>query len=141
MAHPKLVHQLLDERRTLIAHELLPAPELVAAGAPVEGPVAEGVDDRKSLDTRFSEAVASALPPRCGAAGEDPCLDEPHQAVGEDVRRDALDGPGEQRPEVAAVAEDDVAQHEQRPAISEHLDGGVDRTPRPWFHGSSLTGI
>ncbi|MGS2640239.1 hypothetical protein [Streptosporangium sp. G12] len=38
-------------------------------------------------------------------------------------------------------AEDDVAQHEQRSAISEHLDGGVDRTPGPWFHDSSLTGI
>ena len=80
-------------------------------------------------------------PRRGGAAGEDPRVDEPHEAVGEDVRSDALDRPGEQRPEVAAVAEDDVAQHEQRPAISEHLDGGVDRTPGPWFHDSSLTAI
>src|ERR1700754_1674532 len=141
VADTKLVHELLDERRTLVAHEPLPAPELVAARAPVEAPVAEGVNDRKSLDTGFSQAVASALPPHGGAAGEDPCLDEPHEAVGEDVRGDALDRPGEQRPKVAAVAEDDVAKHEQRPAISEHLDGGVDRTPGPWFHDSSLTGI
>ena len=141
MADAELVHELLDERRTLIAHELLPAPELGAAGAPVEAPVAEGVDDRKRLDAGFGEAVASALPAGGGAAGEDPRIDEPHEAVGEDVRGDALDRPGEQRPEVAAVAEDDVAQHEQRPAISEHLDGGVDRAPGPWFHDSSLTGI
>jgi hypothetical protein len=93
VADAKLVHELLDERRTLIAHELLPAPELGAAGAPVEAPVAEGVDDRKSLDTSFREAVASALPPGCDAAGEDPCVDEPHEAVGEDIRGDALDRP------------------------------------------------
>lgn len=36
VADAKLVHDLLDERRTLIAHELLSAPELVAAGAPVD---------------------------------------------------------------------------------------------------------
>lgn len=141
VAGAEFVHELLDERRALIAHELLPAPELVAARAPVEAPVAEGVDDRESLDASFRETVASALPPRGGAAGEDPCVDEPYEAVGEDVRSDALDRPGEQRPEVAAVAEDDVAQHEQRPAISEHLDGCVDRTPGPWFHCSSLTAI
>ena len=88
-----------------------------------------------------SEAVLRALPTGGRAASEDPCLDQPHQPVGEDVRRDALDRPGEQRPEVAAVAEHDVAKNEQRPAISEHLDGGVDRTPGPWFHDSSLTRI
>src|SRR5690349_6053335 len=141
MADAKLVHEFLDERRTLVAHELLPDPEFGAAGAPVESPVSEGIDDRESLDTRFGEAVAGTLPPRRGAAGEDSRLHEPHEAVGEDVRRDALDRPGEQRPEVAAIAEDDVAQHEHRPAISEHLDGGVDRTLGPWFHDSSLTGI
>ncbi|GFJ94247.1 hypothetical protein Prum_078890 [Phytohabitans rumicis] len=62
MADAEFVHEFLDERRTFIAHELLPAPELGAAGAPVEAPVAERVDDRKSLDASFGEAVASALP-------------------------------------------------------------------------------
>ncbi len=38
VADAELVHELRDERRTLIAHELLPASELVAAGAPVEAP-------------------------------------------------------------------------------------------------------
>jgi hypothetical protein len=138
VADAKLVHELLDERRALLAHELVPVPELRAAGAPVEAPVADGANDRKRLDTGFREAVASALPPRRGAAGEDSRLDEPHEAVGEDVRSDAFGRTGEQRPEVAAVAEDDVAQHEQRPAISEHLDGGVDRAPGSWFHDSLL---
>ena len=73
VAHPKFVHELLDERRTFLAHELLPAPELVAAGAPVEAPVAEGVDDRESLDAGFREAVASALPTGCGTWMEKPC--------------------------------------------------------------------
>ena len=67
----QLVHEFIDERRTLIAHELLPGPELVAAGPPVEAPVAQGVDDRYRLDPCFSQAEASALPPGCGAAGED----------------------------------------------------------------------
>ena len=106
---------------------------------PVEAPVAQGEDDRHGLDPGFRQAEASALPPAGGAPGEDPGVEEPLEAVGEDVRRDALDRAGEQRAEVAAVAEDDVAQDEQRPAISEHLDGGVDRTPGPWFHDSSLT--
>ena len=32
---------------------------------------------------------------------------------------------------MATVCEDDVAEDEQAPAIAEHLDGGVDRAPRP----------
>src|SRR4051812_509663 len=141
VADPELIHELLDERRPLVPHELLSAPELDAAGTPGEAPVPEGIDDGKRLDTGFREAVASALPPRRGAAGQDPRIDEPHEAVGEDVRSDAFGRPGEQCPEVATVGEDDVAQDEQRPAVSEHLDGGVDRAPGPWFHESSLTGI
>jgi predicted NBD/HSP70 family sugar kinase len=141
MTDAELVHELVDKRRAFITHELLPAPEPGAAGAPVEAPVAEGVDDRERLDASFGQAVAGALPARRGAAGEDSRLDEPHEAVGQDVRGDALDRPGEQHPEVAAVAKDDVAQHEHRPAVSEHLDGGVDRASGPWLHDSSLTGI
>jgi len=34
-------------------------------------------------------------------------------------------------PEIAAVCEDDVAEDERPPAVAGHLDGGVDRAPRP----------
>ena len=72
--------------------KLLPGLELFAAGTPVEAPVAQGADDRHRLDPRFGQAEASALPPDYGpSAGEDPCVDEPLQAVGEDIRGDALD--------------------------------------------------
>src|SRR5262249_45574363 len=101
VAHPEVVHELPDERRTFPAHEWLAALGLIAAGAPVEAPVAGGVDYGRGRDAGFREAVASALPTGCGPAGEDPCLDEPHETVGEDVRSYALDRPGEQGPEVA----------------------------------------
>ena len=63
VADAKLLHELLDERRTFVAHELLSGPELDGARAPVEAPVAEGLEDRERLDPRFREGVASALPP------------------------------------------------------------------------------
>src|SRR6186997_2105989 len=58
VAYAQLVHELVDERGTLVAHELLSASELGAAGGPVEAPVAEGVDDRQGLDAGFREAEA-----------------------------------------------------------------------------------
>jgi len=90
---------------TLIAHELLPAPELGAAGAPVEAPVAEGVDDRKSLDASFSETVAGALPPDAVAAGEDPAATEPLEASARMLDAMPSIDPVSSAPEVAAVAE------------------------------------
>jgi hypothetical protein len=49
------------------------------------------------------------------------------EAARQDVGGDALRGAGGELAEVAAVAEHDVAQHEDRPPVAEHLDGGVDR--------------
>jgi hypothetical protein len=69
VADAELLHEFLDEPGTLVAHELLPASELGVAGAPVEAPVAESVDDRESPDAGFSEAEARALPAGGGSAG------------------------------------------------------------------------
>jgi len=110
------------------------AAQIVVARAPGPTPVGEGVQDRDGLDAGLGEAVPSAGAARGRSAGEDACLDEPHESVGEDVRRDALGGPGEQSAEEAAVLEDDVAQDEQRPAIAEYIGGGTDPV-----HDPSLT--
>src|SRR6202022_563403 len=55
----------------------------------------------------------------------------PLQPVGQDVGGDPLLGACQQLPEVAAMAEHHVPQHEQAPAVTERLDRGVDRATRP----------
>ena len=69
--------RLVDEPRAFGAHEFLSCPELWAPGAPVEAPVAEGVDDRQGLDARLREAVPRALTADGVVAGQDSCRDEP----------------------------------------------------------------
>lgn len=98
------------------------------------------------LDAGLGEAVASPLPPSSRAASEQTGLDKPHETVGEDVRGNALDRCSEQRSEVATIDEDDVAQYEQRPAVSwtstAALIGPPGRVttatapPRPAFRGN-----
>jgi hypothetical protein len=58
---------------------------------------------------------------------ENPLRHQPLQAVGEDVGGDALRGIEELR--VAVLAADDVADHEQRPAVAEHVERAGDRAP------------
>jgi hypothetical protein len=77
----------------------------------------------------------------CGTTSAGRCLSaesEPRRAAcscsfvepaAEDVGRDSLLRAMEQLAKVAPVAEDHVAQHEHRPRVAEHLDGGVDRHP------------
>ena len=111
-----------------MTHQVLPGPQLRRARAPVEAPAAERVDDRQGLDAGLGEAVPDPLSSRRIVADEDACGDESLQPVGEDVRGDPLEGPGEQLTEVAAVPEDDVTQHEHRPVVAERLDRDVDGT-------------
>jgi hypothetical protein len=70
------------------------------------------------------------VPTTSVVAGEQPGRHEPLEAAGEDVGCDALLAAGEQLAEVAAVAEHDVAQHEHRPWVAQHFDGGVDGASR-----------
>jgi hypothetical protein len=62
--------------------------------------------------------------------GEEAVGDQPLEAVGEDVRGDVLFGAFLQDAEVAPVAEHDLAQDQQRPAVADHLHRGVDRAAR-----------
>ena len=50
------------------------------------------------------------------------------QTVGENVTGDALAG-GKEFLEGAVATDHDVADDEQGPAVAEHFDGGVERTP------------
>jgi hypothetical protein len=51
---------------------------------------------------------------------------------GDEERRDRIHDQVEARvAKRPPVSEDDVAEDEHAPAIAEHLDGGVDRAPRP----------
>ena len=92
-----------------------------------EAPVAERNHDGEHLDARLGERVRHPLPTAGVVAGEQPGGHELLEAAGEDVGRDALLGAGDQFAEVPAIAEHDVAQHEHRPRVTKHLDGGVDR--------------
>src|SRR6266508_3246593 len=97
-----------------------------------EAPVAERDHDREHLDARLGERVCRALPTAGVVAGEQPGGHKLLEAAGEDVGGDALLGSGDQLAEVAAIAEHDVAQHERRPRVAEHLDGGIDGASRAW---------
>src|SRR5262249_13000514 len=110
------------------------------ARAPVaKSPAAELGEHRYELDRGFGQAVARALAGSRVLAGEQSGVDESLEPVGENIRGDSLDRIGLQFPEIAAVAEDDVAENEQAPAITEHLDGGVDRALRPRLVGFAHT--
>jgi hypothetical protein len=87
-----------------------------------QAPVAERDHDRQHLDARLGERVCRPLPTAGGLAGQQPGRHELLEAAREDVGGDALLGAGDELAEVAAVAEHDVAQHEDCPRVAEHLD-------------------
>jgi hypothetical protein len=92
--------------------------------------LAECGHDGDELDRGLGEAVfgasaAASLRPGWQAVG-----DQPPEAVGEDVRGDCLFGAFLQDVEVPPVAEHDIAQDQQRPAVADHLHRGVDRATR-----------
>jgi hypothetical protein len=62
--------------------------------------------------------------------GEKTVGDQPPEAVGEDVRGDALFGAFLQDAEVSPVAEHYVAQDQRRLAVADHFHRGVDRAAR-----------
>ena len=85
------------------------------------------------FDGCFGQAVGGALAGTGVVPSEQTRCDEIAQPTGQDVRRDALFVLALQRPEVAAVLEHDVAQHDDAPPVAQHLYCHVDRTPRPSF--------
>ncbi len=58
----EFVHELGNEGRALLPHDLLSGPELRRTGAPVESPVAQAIDDEQCLNPCLGRAVANALP-------------------------------------------------------------------------------
>ena len=127
----QLVDHRFDDVWAAIAEQLGPHPKSPFAVAVRESPVAEGDHDWEHLDTGLGERVCGPLPAASLLAGEQPGCDKVLEPAGEDVGGDALLGTGDQFAEVATVAEHDVAQHEHRPRVAEHLDGDVDRATRP----------
>jgi hypothetical protein len=59
-----------------------------------------------------------------GSRGDDAISFEPPEAVGQNIRCDTFVG-GQEFLEGAAAKQHHVANNEQRPAIAEHLDGGI----------------
>ena len=60
---------------------------------------------------------------------DDPLLDKPLQAVGQNIRRNPFHGVGEELTKMPSVLENDVADDEQTPLITKHFDHYVDNAP------------
>jgi hypothetical protein len=83
---------------------------------------------RHELDRRFGEAVDRLLTvTRVVAPGQEAGLDETLQPVRQDVRGDPLFRAPEHFPEAPTIAEHDVADDDQAPAIAQHFQREVDR--------------
>jgi hypothetical protein len=98
-------------------------------------------EQRHELDGSLGQAVDRFLPVgRVVALRQHPGLDQPLQAVGQDVGGDALLRLVEQLAIVAPVAEHEVADDDQAPAIAEHFQREIDRTARTMraLHGTGL---
>src|SRR6185437_15611457 len=136
MDRPQLGHELIPQRRAAGGEQFRAHPQPFRGRAVVHTPLAELREDRHQLDRRLGQAVGGPPPRPRVLAGEQAGAHQPLEPVGEDVGGDSLFGAGEQFPEVAPVAEHDVPQDEQAPAVAKGLDRGVDRTPRTrTFHG------
>lgn len=61
MAPPQLIHELGDQRITALADQQLSLLRLRTARAPVEPPVAESEEDRKSPDAGLGQTEARTL--------------------------------------------------------------------------------
>jgi glyoxylase-like metal-dependent hydrolase (beta-lactamase superfamily II) len=127
----KLVHELLPERGAALLEQLGANAQRAACRPVPQSPAAELREHGHELDSGLRQAVARPLPGSGVLAGEQAQLDESPKPVGEDIGSDPLFRAGLQFPEIPAVSEDDVTEDEQAPAITEHLDGGIDRAPRP----------
>src|SRR5919201_3911652 len=119
-------HERFPELGTALLEQLGADPEAVAGGSVAQPPAAEPGEYGDELDGRFGEVVTGALPGARGVACEHSGVGQSFEAVGEDVGGDALFGAGQEFAVVAPVDKDDVAQHDEAPAITEDLDGGVD---------------
>jgi hypothetical protein len=93
-------------------------------------PPAEYGHDRDELDRGLGETVFGAVTAAGLRPGEETVGDQLPEAVGEDVRGDSLFRAFLQDAEVSPVAEYDIAQDQQRPAVADHLYRGVDRVAR-----------
>ena len=122
MPDAQFVHGLFDEAMSFVAHEFLANAELGGAVAPVEAPVAEGEDDRQCLDAGLGEAVSSPCAACRVFAAQDAGSYELLEPGGQDVGCDAFDRIGVELAVVAAVTEDHVAPHKQRPVVAERFD-------------------
>src|SRR5262249_47213257 len=83
------------------------------------------------LDAPLGQAVARFLlvVGICGPY-EHALLHQALEAIGKDVRGNALGGLPQQLPEVAPVRENDVPQYQKAPLVAEYLEGEVDRASR-----------
>jgi hypothetical protein len=119
MDFPELVHEAVPHRAAAFGQQLSTDGQRGRC-RPVPGaPRPELGQYRHELDRGLGQAVRGPLPWACLRAGKQPGADQVPKALRENVGGDSLLRSGQQLPEVPAVAEHDVSQHQQAPAVTE----------------------
>jgi hypothetical protein len=65
-----------------------------------------------------------------GRLRQDALLDQPLEPVGKDIGCDAFHRLGEELAEMPSVTEDDVADDDEAPSVTQHFEGKIDRAGR-----------
>jgi hypothetical protein len=128
MKMPQLVHELGPELGAAFLEELCAHRQFVRSGRVAPSPGAHLCQERHELDGFLGQADdLLLLMRRIWAGGEEAGLGQLLQPVGQDVGRDAFDRVVEQVAVMPPVAEHDVADDDEAPAIAQHLERQVDR--------------
>ncbi len=110
MGLAQFIHEFVPHCRAALAEQLRANAELLAHRQIFESPRRHLRQNRQQLDPLLGETVDTLLlMAGIVCLGEDALLQQRLQPIGQDVRRDALIGLGQQFTEMPPVAEDDVA--------------------------------